>query len=68
TIRGAKLDSFKTAIAGKYPTLEVVQVDDIATADLTDVLRGVDSIIHVAVPLPFTGPGPKENLEIAIEG
>ncbi|KAG5721372.1 hypothetical protein E4T56_gene13015 [Termitomyces sp. T112] len=38
TLRGAKIESCKAAISHKFPHLEVVQVDDIATADLTDVL------------------------------
>ncbi|KAG6843879.1 hypothetical protein H0H87_012095 [Tephrocybe sp. NHM501043] len=68
TIRGSKLESFKNAIGNTFPTLEIVQVDDIATANLADALKGVDAIIHVAVPLPFGGSGPREKLDIAING
>lgn len=68
TLRGNKIEGFKNAIGDKFPALEIVQVDDVATADLGDVLKGVDAVIHVAAPLPFGGAGPKENLNIAIEG
>ncbi|KAG6889933.1 hypothetical protein C0995_013457 [Termitomyces sp. Mi166 len=68
TLRGGTIENFKAAISHKFPSLEVVQVDDVATADLTDALQGIDAIIHVAVPLPFGGSGPKENLSIAVEG
>ncbi|KAG6823674.1 hypothetical protein H0H92_009391, partial [Tricholoma furcatifolium] len=51
TIRGDKVKSFKDAIGDKFPALEVVQVDDVTTADLGNVLKG-----------------PKDNLNIAIEG
>ncbi|KAF8072304.1 NAD-P-binding protein [Lyophyllum atratum] len=68
TLRSGKIDDFRKFVGSKFPALEVVQVDDVGTGDLTDALKGVDAIIHVAAPLPFGGPGPKENLNIAVEG
>ncbi|KAI0305657.1 hypothetical protein B0F90DRAFT_1916110 [Multifurca ochricompacta] len=35
---------------------EVVAVDDLATGDLTDALKGVGAIVHVAAPLAMAGP------------
>ncbi|GLB45546.1 putative 3-beta hydroxysteroid dehydrogenase/isomerase family protein [Lyophyllum shimeji] len=68
TVRGSKMDNFRKIVGDKFPALEVVQVDDVGSGDLTDAMKGVDAVIHVAAPLPFGGPGPKENLNIAVEG
>ncbi|KAG5645118.1 hypothetical protein DXG03_006932 [Asterophora parasitica] len=40
TVRGSNLESFKKAIGDKFPRLEVAQVDNVGTDDLTAVLRG----------------------------
>jgi len=68
TVRGGRLVNFQKAVSDKYPSLEVIQVDDLVTGDLTEALKGVDAVIHVASPLPFGGAGPQENLNIAVEG
>ncbi|KAF8063230.1 NAD-P-binding protein [Lyophyllum atratum] len=68
TLRGGKIDNFRNVFGSKFPALEVVQVEDVGTGDLTDALKGVDAIIHVASPWPHKGPGPKECLNIAVEG
>ncbi|KAF9472655.1 NAD(P)-binding protein [Pholiota conissans] len=36
----------------KIPGLEFIEVDDIAAADLSAALKGVDVVMHVAAPLP----------------
>ncbi|KAG6806290.1 hypothetical protein H0H92_011919, partial [Tricholoma furcatifolium] len=68
TLRGDKVQHFRDTISHRFSALEVVQVDDLTTADLVDVLKDVDAIVHVAVPIPSAGLSAKENLNIAIEG
>ncbi|KAF8640263.1 hypothetical protein AX16_010158 [Volvariella volvacea WC 439] len=50
-----------------YPLLELVQVDDLAVGDFTEVLQGVGGVIHVASPMPGT-EGPEVTLKAALEG
>ncbi|KAF8650714.1 hypothetical protein AX16_005087 [Volvariella volvacea WC 439] len=40
------------AVRGHYPLLELVNVDDIFKDDLTEALKGVYALIHVATALP----------------
>lgn len=37
-----------------------MKVDDIATGDFTEALKGVDAVVHIACPLP----GRKDTEEI----
>ncbi|KAF8067002.1 hypothetical protein FPV67DRAFT_1223190 [Lyophyllum atratum] len=50
TTRGAKAKQLNDTV--KVEGLEFVQVDDIATDDLSEALKGVYAVIHVASPLP----------------
>jgi len=50
TARSAKYLTLVESI--KIPGLEFVEVNDIATGDFTEALKGVDAVIHVACPLP----------------
>ncbi|KAF8999412.1 hypothetical protein BDQ17DRAFT_752668 [Cyathus striatus] len=50
TARGAKAESLSKTI--NVPGLEFAQVDDLAKSDISEVLKGVDVILHVASPLP----------------
>ncbi|GLB45548.1 putative NAD(P)H-binding [Lyophyllum shimeji] len=68
TVSGGKIDNFRKVVADKYPSLEAVQVDDFVKGDLTDAMKDVDAVIHVASPLPFGGAGPKDNLNTVVEG
>ncbi|KAF8231120.1 NAD(P)-binding protein [Tricholoma matsutake] len=49
TARGAKAKKLTETI--KRPGLEFFQVDDIINGDLTEALKGVSAIIHLASPL-----------------
>jgi hypothetical protein len=40
TVRGAKIEQLRGSLGKNYPDLQLVQVDDIATVDLTDALDG----------------------------
>jgi hypothetical protein len=40
TARGTRINSLRESLLDAYPALELVQVDDIVTADLTDALTG----------------------------
>ncbi|KAF8228801.1 NAD(P)-binding protein [Tricholoma matsutake] len=50
TARGAKAKKLTETI--KRPGLEFSQVDDLIDGDLTEALKGVSAIIHVASPTP----------------
>ncbi|KAF9043118.1 hypothetical protein BJ165DRAFT_1529235 [Panaeolus papilionaceus] len=50
TARGSKYDQLITTV--DRPGLEFIRVDDVATADFTEVLKGVDAVLHIACPLP----------------
>ncbi|KAF5367912.1 hypothetical protein D9757_007763 [Collybiopsis confluens] len=67
TAREGKIDALKAAPIGQNPDFSVVQVDDIITADLTEALKGVNAIIHVASPLAGHA-SPKESVNIAVNG
>ncbi|KAF7298795.1 Epimerase domain-containing protein [Mycena indigotica] len=49
--RGQKLSLLNEAFSS-YQQFEAVEIIDIATADLTEVFKGVGAIIHTAAPLP----------------
>ncbi|KAF7298794.1 Epimerase domain-containing protein [Mycena indigotica] len=49
--RGRKFALLKEAFAS-YQQFEAVEIDDIATADYTEVFKGVGAIIHTAAPIP----------------
>ncbi|KAF8640264.1 hypothetical protein AX16_010159 [Volvariella volvacea WC 439] len=51
TVRGARLGALRSSLGTKYPLLDIVQVDDVATGDLNDALKGVYGVIHTASPL-----------------
>lgn len=47
TSRPGKVNAFKTQFGDD---VEVVEITDIATGDLTDALQGVEIVIHAAAP------------------
>ncbi|KAJ7069496.1 hypothetical protein C8F01DRAFT_1363671 [Mycena amicta] len=49
--RGRKISLLKQVFE-KYLQFEAVEISDVATADYTDVFKGVGAIIHTAAPLP----------------
>jgi len=58
----------KKALGDKFPALEVVSIDDVASCDLIGALSGTSAVIHAAGPLPFGAASPKENLQVVIDG
>ncbi|KAG6914692.1 hypothetical protein DXG01_015877 [Tephrocybe rancida] len=65
TTRGEKAKLLNDTI--KVEGLEFVRVDDIAVSDLTEALKGVYAVIHVASPLPGR-TGVQDTLDSAITG
>ncbi|KAG6815724.1 hypothetical protein H0H87_011973 [Tephrocybe sp. NHM501043] len=65
TTRGEKAKLLSDTI--KVEGLEFVRVDDIATDDLTEALKGVYAVIHVASPLPGR-TSVQDTLDSAISG
>jgi len=49
TARGAKFQKLVETV--RKPGLEFVQIDDVATGDFTEALKGVDVVLHMACPL-----------------
>lgn len=49
TARGAKFQRLVETV--HKPGLEFVQIDDVATGDFTEALKGVDVVLHMACPL-----------------
>ncbi|KAF8651074.1 hypothetical protein AX16_004936 [Volvariella volvacea WC 439] len=52
TARRSKLESLRQSVQNRYPLLELVEVSDIFSDDLTDILKGVYAVVHVAAPIP----------------
>ncbi|TFK69213.1 NAD(P)-binding protein, partial [Pluteus cervinus] len=65
TTRGNKVQSLTETV--KIPGLEFTRVDNIATADFSEALKGVDILLHVASPVPGSTSG-AEVLTSAIDG
>ncbi|KAF8879115.1 hypothetical protein BD779DRAFT_1789028 [Infundibulicybe gibba] len=65
TARGAKVAQLTAK--NKVSGLEFAQVDDVATSDITDALKGVDILMHVASPLAGKAPV-DDTLNTAIDG
>ncbi|KAK0192862.1 hypothetical protein F5146DRAFT_1136681 [Armillaria mellea] len=63
--RGKKVDLLRNAVS-KHKNIEVVGIPDIFSDDLSDVLKGVYGIIHVAAPLP--GAESERTIRDATEG
>lgn len=67
TVRPAKAPGLRAAYAKYGDRYEVVEVQDLATSDLTEAFKGVDALIHVGSPLPGAA-GPEVVLQSAIDG
>ncbi|KAI0044225.1 NAD(P)-binding protein [Auriscalpium vulgare] len=65
--RSGKVDYVKTGHAIYGDRFEVVAVDDLTTGDLTEAVKGVSAIIHVAAPLALSGT-PDVVISGAIDG
>ncbi|KAI0063492.1 NAD(P)-binding protein, partial [Artomyces pyxidatus] len=65
--RSGKVNYVKEGSASYGDQLEVVAVDELATGDLTEALKGVKAVVHVAAPLP-SGQGPEVLVNGAVEG
>ncbi|KAK0447846.1 NAD-P-binding protein [Desarmillaria tabescens] len=67
TARPAKIESLRAAPVAGNPDFSLVQIDDIATSDLSGALKDVDYIIHAASPLAGK-ESPQESLQMARNG
>ncbi|KAG6819910.1 putative secondary metabolism biosynthetic enzyme [Arthromyces matolae] len=68
TARNGRLPALQgSPVCQKHPDFTLAHVQDIATEDLTQSLKGVDGIIHVASPLVDKGT-PEEYISSAMEG
>ncbi|KAF8650303.1 hypothetical protein AX16_005311 [Volvariella volvacea WC 439] len=67
TVRGGKSQELQRSLKDHYPQLEVVEVSDVATSDLTEALEGVYAICHVASPLPYAADN-ETMIRTAVEG
>ncbi|KAF9463748.1 hypothetical protein BDZ94DRAFT_1217542 [Collybia nuda] len=65
TARGAKAKALTAAV--NHPSYEFVQVDDLIKDDLTEALKGVYGVAHVASPLPGKTSDVDDALDSAIE-
>ncbi|KAF9474121.1 NAD(P)-binding protein, partial [Pholiota conissans] len=63
--RGAKYRTLVDTI--KKPGLDFVQIDDVATGNFTEALKGVDAVLHTACPLAGR-KGLDDTFFTAIEG
>ncbi|KAG6822463.1 hypothetical protein H0H93_005559, partial [Arthromyces matolae] len=50
TTRGSKVKVLTETV--KVPGLEFIGIEDVATSDLSEALKDVYAIVHVASPLP----------------
>ncbi|TFK32304.1 hypothetical protein BDQ12DRAFT_707710 [Crucibulum laeve] len=65
TTRGAKVQTLRDTI--KVAGLEFTQVDDVATSDISEALKDVYAVVHVASPMPGR-TGVDDTLNSAIDG
>ncbi|RXW13236.1 hypothetical protein EST38_g12621 [Candolleomyces aberdarensis] len=65
TTRGARANTLQDTV--KVPGLEFVAIDDVATSDFTEALKGVHAVVHVAGSLPGRASA-AETIETAVEG
>ncbi|KAF8996110.1 hypothetical protein BDQ17DRAFT_1364736 [Cyathus striatus] len=65
TVRGSKIESLRKTV--NVPRIEFTQVDDIAKGDLSEALKGVDVVLHVASPLPGQA-SVDDTLSSAVDG
>jgi nucleoside-diphosphate-sugar epimerase len=57
-VRPAKISAVKEVFASFGEKIEIVPVDDIVNSDLSEALKGVDAVEHIAAPLSTRGePG-----------
>ncbi|KAF8198093.1 hypothetical protein BJ912DRAFT_57184 [Pholiota molesta] len=66
TGRGKKVAALKELYSA-YPSIEIIDVPDIATSEFKEALVGVDAVIHTATPLPAR-VDVETLLKTAIEG
>ncbi|KDQ50511.1 hypothetical protein JAAARDRAFT_41972 [Jaapia argillacea MUCL 33604] len=67
TARSGKVGLVKQGFVKYQDRFEVTAVDDVATGDLTEALKGVEVVIHVASPLAGVADA-KTTLDSAING
>ncbi|KAF8066905.1 hypothetical protein FPV67DRAFT_1214771 [Lyophyllum atratum] len=67
TARSRRLESLQSTICTQHPDLTLVHLEDVATGDLRESLKGVHAIIHVATPLAGNIP-PAVALASALDG
>ncbi|KAF9567222.1 NAD(P)-binding protein [Agrocybe pediades] len=65
TVRSAKYQNVVDTV--KVPGLEFVEINDVATGDFTEALKGVDAVLHIACPLPGR-VSREEVFKTAVEG
>ncbi|KAF8996054.1 hypothetical protein BDQ17DRAFT_1365024 [Cyathus striatus] len=65
TARGPKVESLRETI--NIPGLEFAQIDDIAKSDISEALKGVDVVFHVASPQPGKA-SVEDTLKGALDG
>ncbi|TCD68557.1 hypothetical protein EIP91_010482 [Steccherinum ochraceum] len=66
TARGTKFVALQKTFASR-PDLQIIEVQDIASDDLSSAMQGVHAVIHAAAPL-FGRAEPSKVLSGAIEG
>jgi len=66
--RPAKAEVLKAIFHSAGERLEIVEMDDLMTADWSEPLKGVDAIIHVASPVPREGNTNKMVYDGAVIG
>ncbi|KAF8894219.1 hypothetical protein CPB84DRAFT_1783007 [Gymnopilus junonius] len=65
TARGSKYDTLVATV--HRPGLEFVRINDVATADFSEALKGVDAVMHIASPLAGRKDR-EETFRTAIQG
>ena len=50
TVRSSKYDTVRKTV--QKTGLEFVKIDEVASDDFTDALKGVDAVLHLACVLP----------------
>ncbi|KDQ55848.1 hypothetical protein JAAARDRAFT_37273 [Jaapia argillacea MUCL 33604] len=67
SVRSGKVSNVQALWEAYGDKVEIVLLDDVATSDATEALKGVEAVIHIAAP--FSGGGtPEEIINGSVEG
>ncbi|THU85450.1 NAD(P)-binding protein [Dendrothele bispora CBS 962.96] len=65
--RGSKFEGLKKALT-RFPNFEAVEIQNVSTADFSDVFKGVEAVIHTAAPVPTRLDKTNTTMKSVVDG